>query len=64
MIRISDNGDLQPLPFDNDPEMVKWAEYGIAQLKAQIKAQNAARAEYEQAERDYHFHNPTLDGQS
>lgn len=60
MIRISDNGDLEPLPFDNDPEMVKWARYGVDQLKAQ----NAARAEYEQAERDYHFHNRKLDGQS
>lgn len=60
MIRISDNGDLEPLPFDNDPELVKWARYGVAQLKAQ----NAAREAYEQAERDYYTHNRTLDGQS
>ena len=60
MIRISDNGDLEPLPFDNDPELVKWARYGVAQLKSQ----NAAREAYEQAERDYHKHNRTLDGQS
>lgn len=60
MHRISDNGDLEPLPFDNDPELVKWARYGVAQLKAE----NAARDEYEAAERDYHHHNRTLDGQS
>jgi len=60
MQSISDNGDLDPIPFENDPELVKWAQYGIDQLKRE----NAARNAYEQAERDYHKHNRTLDGQA
>lgn len=59
-MRIHDPGDLDPIPFDNDPELVKWARYGVAQLKQQ----NAARDAYEQAEREYYAHNRTLDGQS
>src|SRR6185312_16317106 len=60
LMRISDHGDLDLIPFDNDPELVKWARYGIDQLKRE----NAARNAYEQAERDYHHHNRTLDGQA
>jgi len=56
---ISDHS-LPPLEPDNDPELVKWARYGIAQLQRE----NAARDAYEQAERDYFAHNRTLDGQS
>ena len=56
---ISDNS-LPQLEPDNDPELVKWARYGIAQLQRE----NDARDAYEQAERDYHHHNRTLDGQS
>jgi len=56
---ISDNS-LPQLEPDNDPELVKWARYGIAQLQRE----NDARDAYEQAERDYFAHNRTLDGQS
>lgn len=59
MTRISDHS-LPPLDPDNDPELVKWARYGVDQLKRD----NAARDAFEQAERDYHTHNPKLDGQS
>lgn len=58
-MNISDHS-LPPLEFAPDPELTKWARYGIDQLKRD----NAARNAYEQAERDYHTHNPTLDGQS
>lgn len=48
MHRISDNGDLEPIPFDNDPELVKWARYGVAQLKRE----NAERNAQDEAERE------------
>lgn len=48
MQRISDNGDLEPLPFDNDPELVKWARYGVDQLKRE----NAERNAQDEAERE------------
>jgi hypothetical protein len=51
---------LPPLEPDNDPELVKWARYGLAQLQRD----NAARNAYEQAERDYLIHNRNLDGQA
>ncbi|HUX26641.1 MAG TPA: hypothetical protein VMV87_18730 [Burkholderiales bacterium] len=56
---ISDQS-LPPLDFNPDLELVKWARYGIAQLKRE----NAARDAYEQAERDYFNHNRTPDGQA
>lgn len=59
MTTISDHS-LPPLEPNNDPELVKWARYGVHQLKRD----NAARDDYEQAERDYRKHNPNLDGQS
>ncbi len=58
-MNIADHS-LPPLEPVNDAELVKWARYGIAQLKAD----NAARDAYEQAERDYFNHNRTLDGQA
>jgi len=58
-MRISDHGDLDPIPFENDPELVKWARYGVEQLKRE----NALRDAYEAACRIHH-HNRTLDGQA
>jgi hypothetical protein len=58
-MNIADHS-LPPLEPDNDPELVKWARFGVNQLKRD----NAARDAYEQANRDYLHHNRNLDGQS
>jgi hypothetical protein len=49
-----------PIPFVGDAELTRIAREGVEALKRQ----NAARAAYEQAEREYHTHNRNVDGQA
>lgn len=71
-MNISDHGHNDPIPFelsDTDRAIADQAAHAIAQQRYYLNTQERvrqqqARARYEQAERDYHIHNPTLDGQS
>ena len=63
---ISDRS-LAPLDFDLTKAERDLAAHMQAQLRFRLVAENArnhARELYLQAERDYHHHNRTLDGQS
>ena len=66
MTVISDHS-LPPIEYvidDNERELIAFMQ---AQLRFRVVAENArnhAREMYLQAERDYHHHNRTLDGQA
>jgi len=71
---IHDRGENDPIPFvltDTDRAISDVARHAIAEQRYYLNTQERvrreqakARAQYEQAERDYHHHNRTLDGQS
>jgi len=70
-VNISDHGHNDPIPFelsDADRAIADQCKHAIAQqryyLNTQERVRREARVRYEQAERDYHTHNPNLDGQS
>jgi hypothetical protein len=73
-MNIIDRGENDPIPFeltDTDRAISDATRHAIAEQRYYLntqervrKEQAKARALYEQAERDYHHHNPNLDGQS
>lgn len=74
MTQISDRGELDyltPQPTEADAKTADDVRHAIAQQRYYLNTQDRvraeqvkARAQFEQAERDYHHHNWSLDGQS
>ena len=63
-----DHGQHDAIAYDlssTDRAIADAARHAIAQQRLYLNTRDAlARKRYEQAERDYHFHNRSPDGQS
>ncbi len=65
--RIHDHGEDDPIPFELTAAEREDAQHKLAEHRFkvdQVNAVNKARELYMAAERAYHHHNRTLDGQS